>query len=106
MLAVGAIVMGKSKFIIISISIIAILQMIIIWIPVIYYRALLVDFHKFNFQKLFDKNGDLVKNLTVKRICLQRISIVIIVQLEEKLIYYIRLNIIGENNLEIGGIQE
>lgn len=73
MLAVGAIVMGKSKLITIGISIIAILQMIIIWIPVIYYRALLVDFHKFNFGKLFDERGDLVKKFVDKKMLTEHI---------------------------------
>ena len=61
MLAVGAIIIDKSKIATILIAVIAVFQIIYVWLPVIYYRFLLVDFHKYCLGDRFDVNGDFVE---------------------------------------------
>lgn len=58
MLAVGAIIIDKSKIAIILVAIIAVFQILYVWLPVIYYRFLLVDFHKYSLGERFDINGE------------------------------------------------
>lgn len=58
MLAVGAILIDKNMYVVIIIAFIAVLQIIYVWIPVIHYRALLVDFHKYRMDEKFDCNGE------------------------------------------------
>ena len=58
MLAVGAIIMDKSLLALLLVAIISVFQICYIWIPVIYYRALLVDFHKHGLGERFDDRGD------------------------------------------------
>ena len=61
MLAVGAIIIDKSKVAILLIAAIAIFQIFYVWLPVIYYRFLLVDFHKYRLGYRFDSNGNFVE---------------------------------------------
>lgn len=61
MLAVGAIIINKGLIPILIIAFIAIFQIVYVWIPVIRYRALLVDFHKYNMGAKFDYEGNFVK---------------------------------------------
>lgn len=58
MLAVGAILLDSSKFVIIALACIALFQIIWVWIPVIHFRALLVDFHKYKMDKRFNVDGE------------------------------------------------
>ena len=61
MLAVGAIIIDKSKIATVLIAAIAVFQIVYVWLPVIYYRFLLVDFHKYCLGDRFDVNGDFVE---------------------------------------------
>lgn len=74
MIAVGAIMLNNNYVLTLIISAIAIFQICYVWIPVIYYRTLIVDFYKFNLGERFDSNGDLMNesnqsNLTEKIYC-------------------------------------
>lgn len=61
MLAIGAIIIDKSRIATVLIAAIALFQILYVWLPVIYYRFLLVDFHKYNLGERFDVNGELIK---------------------------------------------
>lgn len=60
MLAVGAMIVDKGIKYMLMVSIIAIIQIICIWMPVIHYRSILVDFHKFEMNKIFDNEGNFI----------------------------------------------
>lgn len=62
MLAVGAIIVGESYVVTLLLAIISIFQICYVWIPVIYYRSLLVDFHKYNLEEQFNCNGDILSS--------------------------------------------
>lgn len=66
MIAVGAIMVNESYIITLLLSAIAIFQICYVWMPVIYYRALLVDFHKYNLEEKFDCDGNF---LTLNKDC-------------------------------------
>ncbi|MCM1159368.1 MAG: hypothetical protein NC300_11395 [Bacteroidales bacterium] len=59
MLAVGAIITGKSVIATVVVAIVAVFQIIYVWLPVIYYRFLLVDFYKYSMGENFDAYGNL-----------------------------------------------
>lgn len=58
MLIVGAIVAGQSLFLLLAAAVISVFQILYVWMPVIYYRALLVDFHKYGLGERFDDCGE------------------------------------------------
>lgn len=60
LLAVGAIMLKESYIITLLIAAIAIFQICYVWMPVIYYRALLVDFHKYSLGENFNCKGDII----------------------------------------------
>jgi hypothetical protein len=66
LLAVGAIVLGKSLILTIIISAIGIFQMWLIWYGVIAIRTRIVDYYKYSMSlginKLFDNKGNLVSS--------------------------------------------
>lgn len=62
MLAVGAIIIDKSKIATVMIALIAVFQILYVWLPVIYYRFLLVDFHKYSLGERFSVNGEFVES--------------------------------------------
>ncbi len=61
MLAVGAVLLDKSKIAIIIIAVLSMFQILFVWVPVIYKRSLIVDFHKYNMAKKFDKKGNKIR---------------------------------------------
>lgn len=63
MLAVGAILIEKGLILIILLSIIALFQIYCIWVPIMHYRGLIVDFYKFKLGEHFDWNGDFVEEI-------------------------------------------
>lgn len=65
MLAVGAMLIDKGVQLVLIIACIAIFQIVYIWIPVIHYRAILVDFYKFSMESKFDCNGDFIKDRSI-----------------------------------------
>lgn len=58
MLAIGAILIDASALVSLLLSAIALIQMFYVWIPVIHYRAILVDFHKYRLNEKFTVNGE------------------------------------------------
>lgn len=64
MLAVGAILIEKGVILIFLLAIIALVQIYWIWIPIMYYRGVLVDFYKFKLGEHFDWNGDFVEEIS------------------------------------------
>lgn len=63
MLAVGAILIEKGVILVVLLAIIALVQIYWIWVPIMYYRGIIVDFYKFKLGEHFDWNGDFVEEI-------------------------------------------
>lgn len=61
MLATGAILIEKGVILVVLLAIIALVQIYWIWVPIMYYRGIIVDFYKFKLGEHFDWNGDFVE---------------------------------------------
>jgi len=66
LVAVGAFIYGKDDFLTLLVTIIALIQMWLIWFQVITVRIRIVDFHKYGMNNIFDEKGNYLPEVQYK----------------------------------------